>query len=236
MIERAAERRKLAFQVYVEHLSTPMLMSHSGTMSNPAKSKFIKLLQDINNTATNGSPEQAAWLQEAIQLNRKVWLWSDLHLNHQNIIKYCSRPFSSVADMNSALLTTAQKMSKEDLTIIVGDFAMGSRAVVQNQWDAIQPCRLVAGNHDQDVWGSNVKFPWADAIQVFFYQDKEYWVTHYPIRTEMIPENIMNIHGHIHDKVISNSNKHINVSVEMTGYEPKLLSEVINASTYTNAN
>lgn len=236
MIELAAERRKLAFQTYVEHLSTPMLMPHSGTMANPAKSKFVKLLTDINNDAMQQSPAEVAWLQAAIEQNRKIWLWSDLHLNHENIIKYCSRPFSAVAEMNSALIAAAQQIPKDELSIIVGDFAMGRIAGVQLQWESIQPCRLIAGNHDQDVWGSTVKFPWADAIQVLFYKNKEYWVTHYPLRTEMIPADVMNIHGHIHDKLISNSSKHINVSVEITGYKPKLLSEVIDASPYTNAN
>lgn len=229
LIDQAAERRKYAFQVYVEHLSTPMVMSHADTAANPAKGKFVRLLSDINHNAMKATAQHAAWLQAALAVNQNIWFWSDLHLNHQNIIKYCSRPFESSAEMNVALIAAAHNIPREDLVIIVGDFAMGKRDFVESQLAQFQPCRLIAGNHDQDVWGSNLKFPWADAIQVFFHGDKEYWVTHYPIRTEMLPENVINIHGHIHHRSVPDSNKHINVSVEITGYKPKLLNEVLDA-------
>jgi calcineurin-like phosphoesterase family protein len=229
LIDKAVERRKYAFRVYAEHLSSPIVMSHSDSPAKPAKDKFVRLLSDINHNALQGTAEQTAWLQAALVANKNVWFWSDLHLNHQNIIKYCSRPFNSSSEMNAALIAAAQNIPREDLAIIVGDFAMGKKDFVESQWAKFQPCRLIAGNHDQDVWGSNLKFPWADAIQVFFHGGKEYWVTHYPIRTEMLPENVINIHGHIHHRSVPDSNKHINVSAEITGYKPKLLNEVIDA-------
>ena len=34
----------------------------------------------------------------------RTWIWSDLHLHHKNIIRYCHRPFQSVEAMNEALL------------------------------------------------------------------------------------------------------------------------------------
>ena len=33
-----------------------------------------------------------------------VWLWSDLHLHHRNIIRYADRPHATVESMNAELL------------------------------------------------------------------------------------------------------------------------------------
>jgi hypothetical protein len=34
----------------------------------------------------------------------KVYIWSDLHLGHENVIRYCNRPFAGVSEMNTVLL------------------------------------------------------------------------------------------------------------------------------------
>jgi calcineurin-like phosphoesterase family protein len=34
----------------------------------------------------------------------KVYILSDLHLGHGNVIRYCNRPFADVTKMNMALL------------------------------------------------------------------------------------------------------------------------------------
>ena len=33
----------------------------------------------------------------------RTWVWSDLHLNHEEIIKQCRRPFTTGGEMNEAL-------------------------------------------------------------------------------------------------------------------------------------
>lgn len=48
-----------------------------------------------------------------------VFMISDLHFSHANIIKYCKRPFSSVDEMNSTMITNWNNTVKEDDTVFV---------------------------------------------------------------------------------------------------------------------
>lgn len=58
----------------------------------------------------------------------KVYLTSDLHLNHRNIIKYCNRPFATTGEMDARLLDNINKtVGENDLLIHLGDFCFGSK-------------------------------------------------------------------------------------------------------------
>ena len=55
----------------------------------------------------------------------RVWFVSDLHLSHKNIIKYCSRPFDNVNQMNEILIQNwNKKIGVEDRVFVLGDFAL----------------------------------------------------------------------------------------------------------------
>ena len=60
--------------------------------------------------------------------NARTFLVADLHLGHANIIKYCNRPFSSVEEMNDALISNWNNtIGEEDRVFFLGDFALGSK-------------------------------------------------------------------------------------------------------------
>lgn len=79
------------------------------------------------------------------------WLSSDSHFWHANVIKYCSRPFSSVEEMNEALIAAWNSVVKPGQRVAhLGDFALAARAV-----ETIVP-RL---NGDIDLYLGNHDFP-----------------------------------------------------------------------------
>lgn len=52
-----------------------------------------------------------------------LWFIADTHFYHENIIKYCNRPFENVEDMNDILITNWNSVVKSDDDVIVaGDF------------------------------------------------------------------------------------------------------------------
>ena len=53
---------------------------------------------------------------------QKIFLTSDEHYNHRNIIPYCDRPFKSIHDMHKAIIANNNKVVRDnDVVIHIGD-------------------------------------------------------------------------------------------------------------------
>lgn len=158
------------------------------------------------------------------------WLWSDQHLGHANIIKYCGRPFRHVAEMDEKFFTEWNaNVGPEDTVVFVGDLAMG-RALNQGTYNRIQglPGKrkiLVPGNHDVTARGGVLLVKGFDAVYAILFAagDPQLVFTHVPLRE--VPDGWVNIHGHTHDRPPGNT-PHINVSVEQLCYAPVSLSRL----------
>lgn len=52
-----------------------------------------------------------------------MFITSDMHFGHANIIKYCNRPFKDVDDMNNKLIHNwNQRVKEDDIVYHLGDF------------------------------------------------------------------------------------------------------------------
>lgn len=82
-----------------------------------------------------------------------VWFSADLHLNHDNIIGFCNRPYDDVVEMNKDLLRRWNTcVADDDLVYVLGDLAMGPRKESVPLFAQFNGRKiLVAGNHDH-VW------------------------------------------------------------------------------------
>jgi calcineurin-like phosphoesterase family protein len=76
---------------------------------------------------------------------------ADTHFGHTNIIRYCHRPYQSVATMNDDLVArAAETLAVGDELWHLGDVALGSLDTTLAFLAEIQPdVTLVAGNHDR---------------------------------------------------------------------------------------
>ena len=55
-----------------------------------------------------------------------TWFTADFHLGHQNIIRYCNRPFHSTSEMDEAILGNLNSLVRQDdVLYFLGDFCMG---------------------------------------------------------------------------------------------------------------
>lgn len=80
------------------------------------------------------------------------WFSSDLHLGHDNIRKFCNRPFRDTDSMNARICRTFQeRVGPDDELWLLGDIAMGSLESTLPLVRSLTAGRivLVAGNHDR---------------------------------------------------------------------------------------
>lgn len=208
---------------YLNYLSEVIEMTNGNKrprVKTPSKWKKIESSSKNNSFLS---------IKDLLLLNKKIWIWSDHHFNHENVIMYGKRPFSSLGDMHEKLIENYKnKTSKGDVCIFAGDVVFGSSKVFNNE---ILPLFnntyniLVIGNHDFDrKILKSLDFDEIHLILNFNINDKDFIISHYPFIIENI--DFINIHGHIHNKE-SEYPHQFNVSLENINYEPILLNEII---------
>lgn len=78
-----------------------------------------------------------------------IFFTSDLHFGHANVIKYCSRPFASVEEMNEILIKNWNEVvGPEDTVYCLGDYSMSFHYVPEVTPRLNGKKYLVPGNHD----------------------------------------------------------------------------------------
>lgn len=86
----------------------------------------------------------------------QCWFSADSHLGHANIIRYCNRPFTSVQQMDDAIIENINAaVAPNDVLYVLGDFAFSKdKRTWPETWMAYRErikCStiiLVLGNHD----------------------------------------------------------------------------------------
>jgi calcineurin-like phosphoesterase family protein len=151
-----------------------------------------------------------------------VWLISDTHFGHTNIIKYANRPFESVEEMDEALVENWNSVVKQgDKVYHLGDVTMNSKSLdIMPRLNGRKV--LIKGNHDIQ----KLKF----YIPHFYdirgsHELNNYLLTHIPVHESQKYRFNANIHGHLHDSLI-NDPFYVNVSVEQIGYTPIAFDEI----------
>jgi len=152
----------------------------------------------------------------------KRFFTSDQHFWHQNILRYCNRPFSNIKEMNNKLIIRYNSLvSEDDKCYFIGDFSM----VKSNEHRRLQPILdklkgrkiLILGNHDDcKVWNYiNIGF---ESVHTSLELDNGWILNHDPAPSCIIRNRIW-IVGHVHDLFIKQKNC-INVGVDVWDYKP----------------
>ena len=138
----------------------------------------------------------------------KIHFCSDLHFFHENILKYCSRPFETVEEMNEALVKNWNSVvGPDDHVYCLGDFCFGN--VEKWNW-CLEPGRLnghihlILGNHDLDrLFRPGTMIERFDSIEFQKILIIEGWtviLNHFPFMSfsNNFDHKVMQLFGHIH--------------------------------------
>ena len=139
------------------------------------------------------------------------------HFHHPNIIRYCDRPFSSVREMDTALVKNWNRVVRErDIVFHLGDFAFGKRPL---SWLNLLNGRVIfiKGSHDR----TGMPF----FVLHFHFLTNAFLLIHDP---KDAPKDWTGwvIHAHLHNNDMANypfinrDKRRINVSAELINYTP----------------
>lgn len=174
-----------------------------------------------------GLVEQPEYCSQSNSKMSKIFFTSDLHFSHANIIKYCGRPWSTVDEMDLALVERWNSaVSDEDDIYILGDVFLCPAVRAHLILDALNGRKhLVLGNHDKTISGSmemrrrfNILPPLysttLDGIKVV--------MCHFPLLSwEAQHYGSVMLHGHAHGKIPHDpAIRRLDVGVDAHGYAP----------------
>ncbi|WAC04005.1 MAG: 2'-5' RNA ligase family protein [Methanoregula sp.] len=158
-----------------------------------------------------------------------IFVISDLHFGHSNIIRYCARPFphDAVDDMDQMLIKNWNCMVKPvDRIFHIGDLCYGEYAKSPSEYlERLNgDITLIEGNHD----GKNNH---AYLFRTLVHLDIPFLLIHNPDDVAGSFSGWV-IHGHHHNNNLAEypfvnfEKRRINVSAEVIGYRPVSLSRL----------
>ena len=148
---------------------------------------------------------------------------ADEHYGHENIIKFCNRPFKSVEEMDADIIERHNDVvSSNDIVVHVGDFTLSKKNI------AIEYLKKLKGNHtflrgSHDRWlPKSAPYLWQEKI------DGQIIVAcHYAMRVwPKSHYNSWQIYGHSHGK-LEPQGKQWDVGVDINNFYPVSFDQLV---------
>lgn len=155
-----------------------------------------------------------------------IYVWSDTHFNHANILKYePNRGFNSITKMDESIKTTWNEyINEDDIIYFLGDFSLNKPGKVKKLLSKLNGYKiLIKGNHDRYSELTALNIGWneySSRYRIIQYKGIKLLLTHIPMYGDYRHPNFKktdpdyrkyyrifkenkctyNLHGHIHSK------------------------------------
>lgn len=156
----------------------------------------------------------------------QTFFTADTHFGHANIIHYCNRPYSSVKEMDEALIENWNSVvGPKDEVFHVGDFSFSNQP--RDYFNRLNGRKvLVFGNHDSRA---TKDLPWANVARLLELKFHGLKVTlcHYAMQVwNHSHHGAIQLFGHSHGQLAGNRQQ-LDVGVDCWNYTPVTLEQIL---------
>lgn len=165
----------------------------------------------------------------------EVYFTSDHHFGHSAVLGYSKRPFASVEEMDSSLITTWNAaISPKDVVYHLGDVSFHRANYTARILDALNgTIHLVRGNHDKRLASKGEVARRFSSIQDYLevnVGEQKLVLCHYPFLTwNKGHHGSWHLHGHSHGNLTAIANTRLDVGVDAHAMRPWHFMEIVKA-------
>ncbi|MBO7735536.1 MAG: metallophosphoesterase [Methanobrevibacter sp.] len=150
-----------------------------------------------------------------------IWVTSDWHFNHANILRYCRPQFSNIDEHNNYIIDRYNStVGKDDLVYVLGDIGFSPASKLAPLVQSLNGRKIMlVGNHDRLKDGEYRGMGFIDVVRHPIYYSSNIILSHIPIQECLDNPWVINLHGHLHNSELILSN-FINVNLELHDFLP----------------
>lgn len=162
-----------------------------------------------------------------------IYFTSDQHFGHNNIIKYCNRPFSNTKEMNEGIITNFNsKVKTGDTTYHLGDFSFCGKIETERIFRQLNGNHiLIIGNHDYSRIKNYVGL-FSDMKHIHEFKHNNHYsvLCHFPMLTwHRRNRGSFMLHGHEHGYRQNDwTERRMDVGVDANDFYPLSYEQIYN--------
>ena len=168
-----------------------------------------------------------------------IWFTADLHFGHESIIRHCNRPFKTIEEHDTALITNWNScIHKKDTTYVLGDFAMPKKnpnvpsiKTYRRYFHALNGKKiLIKGNHDKMSQDFYDLFTAVYDIREIKMKHKKVVLMHFPLQSwNGMCHGWWHLFGHTHGRLpVHDWELKMDIGVDTNNYFPYLENDIFN--------
>lgn len=206
--------------------------------NEPIKQEAVDLLDEVKFEAMERFLKDALQEKEEAEAEKtygEIFVTSDIHFSHENILQFENRPFNDVKEMDETIIKRWNSVvSPNDLVYILGDVSFAS---VKHTNELIKRLNgdkiLIKGNHDEFIYSEKFDKTLFKSITSCLETEilgERFIMCHYPFASNDCHK--VQLFGHIHsntgihavEKLPSNA---LNVCMDANNLTPVNIKEII---------